>query len=552
MNKPFLSFLLTLSLLAVTAGGTLGLSPSDIVVVYNAGVPGSKDVALFYAKERDVPAANLLEIKVSGSESISRSEFDKRIIPPIRAAIKRLKKSGSTPAILLVYGIPLRVRKDIGDRYRPEFVDIVASKVKEYQDLTLLLGSRLDLLIKKPLPDHNPDAQPKPLSTEDVLKTAGRAISNAINYLRTQDSEIEDFDTRIELVSILIRLTGVSPTARLAKKRFMEGKSTNSILTENKTLLEWDAILKRQLTRITFRGVLPEKALEEATIVRLSEGIIGELKFWERLREGYSKKWMSASVDSELTMVLAGPYQLYGWLPNPFLRIYDKLPNIKRIREETVMVGRIDGPNPTPAKRLIKDAVNTENTGLSGIFYIDARGLKEDGNRSAYTLYDRHLINLYDIIKKNSSMKVVLDDKGELFPQGACPNAALYCGWYSLANYRDSFKWRTGAVGFHVASAEARTLRQPESNVWCKRMIEEGVAATLGPVAEPYLSSFPLPDVFFPLLMTGKLSLLEVYFRTIPYLSWRQIIIGDPLYAPFKKNPAIELDKERNGAFQTP
>ena len=215
------------------------------------------------------------------------------------------------------------------------------------------------------------------------------------------------------------------------------------------------------------------------------------------------------------------------------------------------MVGRIDGPNPTPAKRLIKDAVNTENTGLSGIFYIDARGLKEDGNRSAYTLYDRHLINLYDIIKKNSSMKVVLDDKGELFPQGACPNAALYCGWYSLANYRDSFKWRTGAVGFHVASAEARTLRQPESNVWCKRMIEEGVAATLGPVAEPYLSSFPLPDVFFPLLMTGKLSLLEVYFRTIPYLSWRQIIIGDPLYTPFKKNPAIELDKEQNGASQT-
>jgi len=136
----------------------------------------------------------------------------------------------------------------------------------------------------------------------------------------------------------------------------------------------------------------------------------------------------------------------------------------------------------------------------------------------------------------------VFDNQPGLFPSGACPNAALYCGWYSLANYIDAFGWQKGAVGFHVASSEASTLRRPESNVWCKRMIEEGVAATLGPVEEPYLASFPLPDIFFPLLMSGKLSLLEVYFRSIPYLSWRQVLIGDPLYMPFKKRPAIGLE----------
>jgi uncharacterized protein (TIGR03790 family) len=70
-------------------------------------------------------------------------------------------------------------------------------------------------------------------------------------------------------------------------------------------------------------------------------------------------------------------------------------------------------------------------------------------------------------------------------------------------------------------------------------MLEEGVAATLGPVDEPYLQSFPLPDKFFPLLMTGKLALVEVYYRTLPFLSWRQILIGDPLYRPFRKNPVF-------------
>ena len=30
-----------------------------------------------------------------------------------------------------------------------------------------------------------------------------------------------------------------------------------------------------------------------------------------------------------------------------------------------------------------------------------------------------------------------------------------------------------GAVGFHVASAEAKTLHDKGSNVWCKRMLEK-------------------------------------------------------------------------------
>jgi hypothetical protein len=74
-------------------------------------------------------------------------------------------------------------------------------------------------------------------------------------------------------------------------------------------------------------------------------------------------------------------------------------------------------------------------------------------------------------------------------------------------------------------------------------MIEEGVTATIGAVEEPHLSSFPLPEIFFPLLMTGEFSLLEAYFKSVPYLSWRQVLLGDPLYMPFKKNPCIDLSE---------
>jgi uncharacterized protein (TIGR03790 family) len=191
----------------------------------------------------------------------------------------------------------------------------------------------------------------------------------------------------------------------------------------------------------------------------------------------------------------------------------------------------------------VDDALEVEKTGLSGVFYLDARGLKGQAAPGSFVWFDQHLLHLAGLLKKYSEMKVVLDTQPAVFPPGSCPDAALYCGWYSLATYVPAFKWNQGAVGYHVASAEATTLKKPGAQVWCKRMLEEGVAATLGPVAEPYLVSFPLPDQFFPLLMTGRLTLLETYFLTVPQVSWMQILIGDPLYQPFKNHPAIRPPK---------
>ena len=130
-------------------------------------------------------------------------------------------------------------------------------------------------------------------------------------------------------------------------------------------------------------------------------------------------------------------------------------------------------------------------------------------------------------------MPVVIDDKERLFQEGECPDAVLYCGWYSLAKYINAFSWKPGAVGYHIASAECQTLKSKNSQVWCKRMLEEGVAATIGPVSEPYLQAFPVPEVFFGSLVEGRLTLAECYMLSLPYLSWQMVLIGDPLYRPF-------------------
>ncbi|MBQ6107572.1 MAG: hypothetical protein IJK97_05120, partial [Thermoguttaceae bacterium] len=70
-----------------------------------------------------------------------------------------------------------------------------------------------------------------------------------------------------------------------------------------------------------------------------------------------------------------------------------------------------------------------------------------------------------------------------------------------------------------------------------------GVAATLGPTFEPYLTSFPATEEFGSLVLTGQFSMIECYYYTLPFVSWAQVYVGDPLYTPFRKNPKLKMDE---------
>ena len=251
-----------------------------------------------------------------------------------------------------------------------------------------------------------------------------------------------------------------------------------------------------------------------------------------------SKPDQSASVDSELALVRHSDYPLSGWIPNPQFVGYQATGQ-KGMPTSAIMVSRLDGPNEQIVRRIIDDSLATELKGLKGKAYFDARWPEPTNQELAgYTYYDASIHRTADRVRKSGVMPVVLDDKETLFQPGDCPEAALYCGWYSLASYVDAFTWVPGSIGYHIASAECSTLRQPGSRVWCKMMLEKGVAATIGPVLEPYVQAFPVPEVFFSALLKGDLTLAECYAYANPFVSWRMVLIGDPLYRPFKKKTA--------------
>jgi uncharacterized protein (TIGR03790 family) len=248
-----------------------------------------------------------------------------------------------------------------------------------------------------------------------------------------------------------------------------------------------------------------------------------------------------AALDSELMLLWRWPdYPLYRFVENPLYWCYSDA--YRRKFPPVLMTARLDGPTPEIAKRLVDDAVAAEQTGLAGKVYVDARGIhfnpESDPSGTGYGGYDESFREMAALLDKTAKMNVTLDDQEPLFPVGRCSDCALYCGWYALMNYTPCCKFVPGAVAWHLASAEAVSLRTPGKQ-WAGNLLRDGAAATIGPVAEPYTGGFPPPEEFFGFLVTGRYTLVECYARTTMLTSWMMVLVGDPLYNPYGKTPKL-------------
>lgn len=129
------TYLIAALFLAV-AGAVHAANPGDeVIVVYNTRMPGSKEVADYYAARRNVPSRQIFGFDVTTNEDISRREFTDSLEKPLAKKLesKKLWHIGSeiVPATnnspgkviwkvkeskiryaVLCYGIPLRIDSD--------------------------------------------------------------------------------------------------------------------------------------------------------------------------------------------------------------------------------------------------------------------------------------------------------------------------------------------------------------------------------------------------------------------------------------------------------
>lgn len=410
------------------------------------------------------------------------------------------------------------------------------------------------LLVNKNMPDSRAVA-------EHYCKQRGVPVANIIplDVPNTEDITRADYNARIveplraalkdkkEQAKVLLSIYGMP---------LRVGASTPGV-EERAELKKLDAVIKEK------QGA--NKALQDATaaLEKAREGVNSleiraflraqrdlltrqqnELTALNRRRAYLSHRESQACVDSELMLLWWEPYELRRWVVNP---LYWQAPaQIREKAARVLLTCRLDGPTPAIAKRLVDDAVAVEKKGLEGKTYVDARGIRYDPKSdtgTGYGGYDESMREMAALLEKEGKLPVVLDNKNELFKPDACPDCALYCGWYSHANFIDSCRFVPGAIAWHLASSEAVSLRRPDVKYWCKNLLEKGACATLGPVAEPYTVGFPKPAEFFGMLATGKYTLVESYGRTVLLISWMGCLVGDPLYNPFGKNPRLKEEQ---------
>ena len=237
-----------------------------------------------------------------------------------------------------------------------------------------------------------------------------------------------------------------------------------------------------------------------------------------------------AAVDSELSVLGLHTRLISGALNNPYFRSYSRIRDYAQA--ELMLVCRIDGPSYAIARRIITDSLATEEEGLAGFTYIDARGINDGG----YLEGDQWLRAAAERARRSGS-PVILDDGPELFPTGyPMRNVAVYLGWYSgdvsgaLAS--PTFRFLRGAVAVHIHSFSASTVREPAQN-WVGPLLVAGAAATVGNVYEPYLALTPHLDILHERLR-GGFTFAESAYMGQRYLSWMTTFVGDPLYRPFK------------------
>jgi uncharacterized protein (TIGR03790 family) len=294
-----------------------------------------------------------------------------------------------------------------------------------------------------------------------------------------------------------------------------------------RTLLERTSPLWAELGR---SPITTHRALIYRWAERLF-GLRGVLELASAEVDLLNTAYADASLDSELTLL---------WWDRELTPVAWRQPNpmfagVETPRLPILLISRLDAPTAELAKGLVDKALFAEREGLRGIVYFDARGLAPKNPTDTYGHYDQSLRDAADFVRRETDYRVVLDDREQTFAKpGDAPDTALYIGWYKLRAYEDAFSFTPGAIGYHMASAEAISVHDRRERGWCKNALERGIAATLGSVGEPYLDAFPEPAEFVKLLLSGRYALVEAYALTSRYVGWRMALFGDPLYTPFR------------------
>jgi uncharacterized protein (TIGR03790 family) len=282
-------------------------------------------------------------------------------------------------------------------------------------------------------------------------------------------------------------------------------------------------------------------------------------------------KGTSGSVDSELTLLyrrMAGqPVSNAGSVDNPYYLGGKEISEAIRFSHneyDIFLVTRLDAYTADDVIALIDRAQRAQREGR---VVLDQRGaVGGPGDDWMQRAAER-------LAKQGQEERVLLESTSR--PARGIETVLGYYAWGSadpenrVRKVRMSFM--PGSLAANLASFDARTFKPPpdewtpsgsgEKATWFEGagdtligdLIRDGVTGVSGQVGEAYVLGAVRPEILFPAYLAG-FNLAEAYYLASPTLSWQQVVVGDPLAAPFRSQGLTpeQLGNEIDAATHLP
>lgn len=192
---------------------------------------------------------------------------------------------------------------------------------------------------------------------------------------------------------------------------------------------------------------------------------------------------------------------------------------------------RLDGYTADDAKALVDRSLAAKPN--KGPFLLDRSMAKTGGYMPL-----QDALTKAEAVLEAKGMQPQLDTADE-FAMGAGPLAG-YASWgsndprFDAATYH-KLKFLPGALAETFVSTSGRTFRPTTGGQsLVADLIAQGVTGVKGYVHEPYTLALARPEILFDRYTSGR-NLAESFYAASPATHWKDLVIGDPLCAPYRK-----------------
>ena len=210
-------------------------------------------------------------------------------------------------------------------------------------------------------------------------------------------------------------------------------------------------------------------------------------------------------------------------------------------------VSRLDADSEDNTITLIQRGLDSDRHYMDDLDPVESITVLMDGADSARGALDFEYEALAQALRElGDEVLQVAFSREYVFDQ---PLSALITGSAQIGRLIEDNRYIPGAIIDNLTSFAAHPhnfdLTQTEVQASISRWIASGVSGAHGTTDEPLNISFP--SRAFLLDYRKGATLIESFSRHLPFLAWQNVIIGDPMIAPYMLRPRLNVEEEETG-----